>query len=198
MLNAVLVRNFASKFLEPAGRGVLWRSHVGTLLIAGLAMSLSGCLKTGLEEEPAVIEPGVQPVAVGPAAVGKLALSGPMTLTSGKCSAFYTVSTLDAAGNSTLSETELSLSLKADGPGSFYGDAGCTARPITVAKVPAGDNYSVFRFRASKPGKDTITASATGITAASIVTEVSAANTAIIGLSGPSAASAGACAGPYT
>lgn len=104
---------------------------------------LSSALGNG---EKIFFEDTAQPILAG--APAELALTGPATSTAGVCSAAFTVTLKDSAGNTTNAFTNLNVTLHEPGTGSFYDSAGCGGAPVSQITITTGNNTGTFYYMA--------------------------------------------------
>jgi hypothetical protein len=99
--------------------------------------------------------------------------SAPQTRQAGACSAAATVQSQDSYGNVSAVSAATAVNLVAAPAAgfAFYSDAGCTSA-VTSVSMAAGASTAGFWFKGTAPGSITVTASATGFTAATQVETV--------------------------
>jgi alpha-tubulin suppressor-like RCC1 family protein len=96
------------------------------------------------------------------ALASKLVITGPGSPLVGKCNAF-TVTSQDASSNTTVLNTNTSITLSSTGSGQLYSDAFCTASASSVV-IKGGGSSNIFYLKDSTAESITLSASAGGLT----------------------------------
>jgi alpha-tubulin suppressor-like RCC1 family protein len=129
---------------------------------------VSGDVRCWGGDQAGVLVDGVtltQNTAVTPILAGspaKLSLSAPASVSAGTCSAAFTVTLQDSAGNAVNAPTGgVTVNLSQIGSGSFYSSAGCGSGAVTSVTMAAGSSTKNFYYKASSAQQAAIVVGAT-------------------------------------
>lgn len=92
--------------------------------------------------------------------------TAPQTIVVDNCSNITTVQTQDSYGNASNSASNVTVALSSGGGTGFYSDSACTVA-ITQVQINAGSQSSSFFFKSASFGSVALTATPSGLTAAS-------------------------------
>jgi hypothetical protein len=121
-------------------------------------------------------------------------------VTAGTCSGGATVQARDAWSNPSAPSGAGATAVTLAAPGlALYTDAACATAAVTAVSIPAAGTSATFYFRGTAAGPTTVTATATGLAAASQPeTLVAGSATGLAFITTPQTVTAGACSGAAT
>jgi hypothetical protein len=161
----------------------------------------AGSVLVTASDGASVLASATQTETIAPAAADHLVFTSPaQSLAAGTCSAAATVQTTDPLGNVSPVSAATTVHLLASPSAgfTFYSDSGCTSAVTSVAIAAAGTQASLW-FKGTASGVVTVTASATGLTAANQDETIgAAAPSRLVFTSGAQALVAGSCSAVAT
>ena len=132
------------------------------------------------------------PMLVGPGVLSQTALTGPSSVTAGKCSTAIVATSKDSDGNIVPVVSNTVVSLSGGGSGGFYSDSNCSVS-IKSMTIAADTSAQSFYFRDSKTETLSLEASVSGVSTGTLPITVTSAAASQIILSGPAAVNQGSC-----
>ncbi len=124
----------------------------------------------------------IQPQTIGGGLPSRLGFSPAQALSAGQCSSPAYVETQDVNGSaSNISGSALAVTLGGPAPSfAFFSDAACSTAVTGPLSIPVGGTRAPFHFKGTAAGPQTISATATALTAAMRTHTVSAAAPSVL------------------